>query len=428
MSENTEEQEIRLTRHHELQNGMELILGKLRHDAKSITTEDARSLADNTEDGDEQTADIIAALADIAARNEAERTTINDDHPRSSGHTSQSAFSVSEEVIERLRNDPSSITEEDARRFSENVEVTNPTSARLVSAVESLAAAHNDIYSKNINLGQSPHPSLLTVVKDLHAAVEANPEDINTEILKTTQSIVSKMQKAVGHTNAPHPELEAELQQEYAKIVPKVERGVVTKAEADHLHSLEARAHGHTERGGITAIAQSVAARRGRQASVSSGTGGVRSRANSKPSAPHQPSLPNAEQISHKAQGEPMKTANDIVGQQDTDSTHSQQYRAHGHLEKRKVSAMPPTVISARRYQSLSDSTNTTRASGEDVDKYSSMNSRLAGLSVYNEEIGISMGGTVKPKQRTCGSGDMGSGGSENMPHTHKREDSHSTV
>jgi chemotaxis regulatin CheY-phosphate phosphatase CheZ len=170
---------------------MELILGKLRHDAKSITTEDARSLADNTEDGDEQTADIIAAVTDIAARNEAERNTINDDHPRSSDHTSQSAFSVSEDVIERLRNDPSSITEEDARRFSENVEATNPTSARLVSAVESLAAAHNEIYSKNINLGQSPHPSLLTVVKDLYAAVEANPEDINTEILKTTQSIVN---------------------------------------------------------------------------------------------------------------------------------------------------------------------------------------------------------------------------------------------
>jgi hypothetical protein len=238
----------------------------------------------------------------------------------------------------------------------------------------------------------------------------------------------AEMQKAVGHTNAPHPELEAELQQEYAKIVPKVERGVVTKAEADHLHSLEARAHGHTERGGITAIAQSVAARRERQASVSSGTGNVRSRANSKPSTPYKPALLNAEQTSPKIQGEPMRTADDSVGQQDIDGVHSQQQRTHGYPEKRKVSATPPSVISARRYQSLSDSTNTTRASGEDVDKYSSMNSMLAGLSVYNEEIGTSMGGTAYTKQRTCGSGDMGSGGSENMPRTHKRENSHSTV
>lgn len=73
------------------------------------------------------------------------------------------------------------------------------------------------------------------------------------------------MQKAIGHTNAPHPELEAELQQEYAQILPKVRRGTVSKAEADHLHSLEARTHGHTERGGLAATAQSVAAKYERQ-------------------------------------------------------------------------------------------------------------------------------------------------------------------
>jgi hypothetical protein len=50
---------------------------------------------------------------------------------------------------------------------------------------------------------------------------------------------------------------------------PKVEQGTVTKAEADHLHSLEARAHGHTEKGGLTAVAQSVAAKRERQHSLS---------------------------------------------------------------------------------------------------------------------------------------------------------------
>lgn len=191
MSESTSDQELRLTRHRKLQNGMELILGKLRHNAKSITAEDARSLADNAEDGDDRTANVIAAVQDIAARNEAEKTAVNNDHPRSSSHISQSALNVSQNVIERLRNDPSSITEEDARRFSENVEVRDASTARLVSAVESLAAAHKDIYGGKISLGQSLHPSLLTVVKDLYAAVETNPGDVNTEILRTTQSIVS---------------------------------------------------------------------------------------------------------------------------------------------------------------------------------------------------------------------------------------------
>lgn len=43
----------------------------------------------------------------------------------------------------------------------------------------------------------------------------------------------------------------------------------MTFEEANHLHSLEARAHGHTEKGGLTAKAQSVATKRERQASIS---------------------------------------------------------------------------------------------------------------------------------------------------------------
>jgi hypothetical protein len=73
------------------------------------------------------------------------------------------------------------------------------------------------------------------------------------------------MQTALNHKNAPHPELEAELQQEYAQIQPEIERGTVSSAEAGHLHSLESRARGHTERGGLTAMAQSVAAKSGHQ-------------------------------------------------------------------------------------------------------------------------------------------------------------------
>ena len=179
----TSELEERLTRHRNLQNGMEHILGKLKHDAKGVTIDDAQWLADNAEDGDEWTASIIDAVEDLALRNEDEQAV--------TPHPASEISNVPQDIIERLRSDPSSITEEDARRFSETVEARDERSARLVSAVESLAAAHNDIYSKDSSLSQSPHPSLLTVVKDLHAAVEANPGDIDAEILRTTQSIVS---------------------------------------------------------------------------------------------------------------------------------------------------------------------------------------------------------------------------------------------
>ena len=59
-----------------------------------------------------------------------------------------------------------------------------------------------------------------------------------------------------------HNPLEEELQEEKLKIEPKVKAGTVTKDEAGHLHSLEVRAHGVTEKGGVTATAQSVVAKR----------------------------------------------------------------------------------------------------------------------------------------------------------------------
>lgn len=51
--------------------------------------------------------------------------------------------------------------------------------------------------------------------------------------------MVSKLQKTVGANTAgaSRPELEEELQQEIAKIEPKVESGTVTKEEANHLRS-----------------------------------------------------------------------------------------------------------------------------------------------------------------------------------------------
>lgn len=204
----------------------------------------------------------------------------------------------------------------------------------------------------------------------------------------------TEMQRAIGHTNAPHPELEAELQQEYAKIVPRVERGIVTKDEADHLHSLEARAHGHTERGGIAAIAQSVAAKRERQAPISSVSDNNRSRANSRTFTPPK---------------------------QSQRTTGADLFRAE--LEK------PRADDTTRRYQSLSDSTNTTRASIEDLRKQSSMNSRLAGLSVHDEgKKDTSKSSTAFHKHQTYGSGGMSSGGSENMLRAHKRENSQPTI
>lgn len=116
---------------------------------------------------------------------------------------------------------------------------------------------------------QPGHLTLLALIEGIKATVEAHPQDVTPEHLKLMQGTVAKMQKAIGNTTAPHPELEQELLQELQLIKPKIIEGTVTKAEADHLHSLEARAHGHTEKGGLTSIAQSVAAKRERQLSLS---------------------------------------------------------------------------------------------------------------------------------------------------------------
>ncbi|KAF2663083.1 hypothetical protein K491DRAFT_584500 [Lophiostoma macrostomum CBS 122681] len=174
-------------------------------------------------------------------------------------------------VIEKLQKDPTTVTTDDARRFHEHFDVNDEHSARLVSAIEAFAAAHDDIAAeKGESLVGAGHASLHTLIQDLHSAVDRNPGDVTQALVKLTQSLVSKMQKAVGNITAAHPELEAELQQEYHKVEVKVAEGTVTKAEADHLHSLEARCHGHTEKGGLTSKAQSCAAKRERQLSDAS--------------------------------------------------------------------------------------------------------------------------------------------------------------
>ncbi|KAF2682455.1 hypothetical protein K458DRAFT_59056 [Lentithecium fluviatile CBS 122367] len=243
-------------------------------------------------------------------------------------------------VLDKLQKDPLSITTEDARRLSENFEAKDERSAKIISAVESLALAAQEIHEETPALGQGPHTSLLTIVNDLKVAVDNNPAEVTSEILKTTQGIVSKMQKAIGQTNAPHPELEVELQKEFAKIVPKVEQGTVTKEEADHLHSLEARAHGHTEKGGLTAAAQSVAAKRERALSLSDNTNaGPTANAKSIPAeqsaANKEANLKKAEAtIAPKVENEP-----EAVTKEDAALVQSREHRAHGHVKKGSIAA-----------------------------------------------------------------------------------------
>ncbi|KAF2437423.1 hypothetical protein P171DRAFT_182524 [Karstenula rhodostoma CBS 690.94] len=188
--------------------------------------------------------------------------------------SSSSEYSHFKEVLEKLRTDPLSITPEDARRLSEQVEVTDRRSASIVSAVESLALASQDLQQLDTQsdpppMVHEPRHTQQVLVNDLKAAVDSDPTLVTPDLLKATQEIVSKMQQAIGRNQAPQPGLEPVLQKELARIEPKVVDGTVTKAEADHLHSLEARAHGHTEKGGLTAKAQSIAAKRERAISFS---------------------------------------------------------------------------------------------------------------------------------------------------------------
>jgi hypothetical protein len=170
------------------------------------------------------------------------------------------------------------------------------------------------------------------------------------------------MQKAVGHTNAPNPELELQLQEEIAKIEPKVAEGTVTIEEANHLHSLEARAHGHTEKGGITSIAQSVAAKRERQLSLSSGSSPApRSRANSSYSSP-------PPEYSHRDRASSLREVHAAVKPKDEQDTttasgasvwHSRETHADIQTEKSGLTPLAPSFVSQKHEVSLTDQTNT---------------------------------------------------------------------
>ncbi|KAI5376149.1 hypothetical protein J4E82_005144 [Alternaria postmessia] len=273
-----------------------------------------------------------------------------------------------ESVLKKLKTDRGSITAEEARILTENVAKPDDRAVRIISAVESLAIAN-----------KAPHRSLLMAAKDLHAAVDGSSEEATTEILRVAQSIVStglelnvetytdnatELQKAVGHTNAPHPEVEAELQEEIAKIEHKIAQGTVNKTEADRLHSLEARAHGHTEKGGIAAAAQSVVAKRERQLSLSSCSGSVsspiygRSRANSRnfTSPQQQFCQERLNEFHHADMAIRPKTEAEIATKSGTDKPHTLEVRANGGTAKSDTSAMRGSVASSRRSRANSKS------------------------------------------------------------------------
>ncbi|EUC36011.1 hypothetical protein COCCADRAFT_89389 [Bipolaris zeicola 26-R-13] len=245
-----------------------------------------------------------------------------------------------EAMLEKLKTDPSSVTVDDARLLFDNFTASDERAVRIISAVEYLAIAN----------------------KDLHDKVESSPGEVTIEVLRTTQSVVSKMQKALGHTNVPHPEVEGELQEEIAKIEPKIVQGTVTKAEADRLHSLESRAYGHTEKGGITAAAQSVVARRERQLSLSGGPKALQPSESEQPQ-PNKGSFTSPEQQSQHDKEENILQAADAVKDKIEEGTvtkeeaghlQSLESRTHGDTIKGGIAATAQSTA-ARRESNASD-------------------------------------------------------------------------
>jgi hypothetical protein len=204
MSTSTESQTAGPIRERYFHEGMKAILEKLWDDPKSITAADAQNLTDNSEARDVQTAQVVAAVKHIASFNEFRKSSANED--AFTRRSMPNAEEFPDTVITKLLNDPTSISTEDARRFSENIEARDARSARLVSAVESLAAVREDLRGTDAPLGHTPHPSMLTIVRDLLADVENYPQDVDEEILKTTRAIASS-ECFVGSLQLGRPDL-----------------------------------------------------------------------------------------------------------------------------------------------------------------------------------------------------------------------------
>jgi hypothetical protein len=99
--------------------------------------------------------------------------------------------SIVNDILVKLREDPRSLTTDDARRLSENAVADDMRMAKIISAVEAFAVASEVIHDVDPHLGHAPHTSLMTLINDLKVAVEQNPTDVTTEVLKTAQNVVS---------------------------------------------------------------------------------------------------------------------------------------------------------------------------------------------------------------------------------------------
>lgn len=80
---------------------------------------------------------------------------------------------------------------------------TDERSARLIAAVEAVAAAQPDIRAldnHDHNLDRSGPSPLMAVAKGLIHILEKSPGDVTPEVLRVTQSAVSKMQTIIGHS------------------------------------------------------------------------------------------------------------------------------------------------------------------------------------------------------------------------------------
>lgn len=100
-----------------------------------------------------------------------------------------------EQILVKLKYNPSSISMQDVRHLSENVEVGDERSANLVSAIEAFAIANKELNGPHTSPTQKSSVSLLTIVEDLHAAVDSNPGEVTSEVLSTAQSILCSKYK-----------------------------------------------------------------------------------------------------------------------------------------------------------------------------------------------------------------------------------------
>lgn len=99
-------------------------------------------------------------------------------------------------MLDKLRTDPLSITTQDALRLSDQIMAVDDRSAKIVSAVNSLAVVSEEIKDLDPRfstsaLSHDPGHTQAALVTDLNAAVDRYPGNVTPEILKTVQGIVT---------------------------------------------------------------------------------------------------------------------------------------------------------------------------------------------------------------------------------------------